>query len=151
MPQDGAEEGRKAVERKYRQKGYMDAYQQEKREKREPPPKRGEGIGPRQPRMPGTRTVSRCAQCGTVLAALTEPLGQCSKCGFELHSCKQCAHFDTASRFECTQPIKERVAQKDARNDCQYFEIRTAVERDTSGGGVGAEDARKAFENLFKK
>ena len=35
------------MERKYRQKGYMDAYGREKREKREAPPKRGESIGPR--------------------------------------------------------------------------------------------------------
>ncbi len=139
------------MERKYRQKGYMDAYGREKREKREAPPKRGEAIGPRQPRMPGMRTVSRCAQCGVVLPALTEPLGRCSKCGFELHSCRQCVHFDTASRFECTQPIQKRIGQKDARNDCSHFAIRTTVERETSPGSARPEDARRAFENLFKK
>lgn len=137
--------------RKYRQKGYMDAYEHEKREKKQAPPKKGEGLGPRAPQMPGTRRVSRCAQCGTVLPVALDLFGQCPQCGFELHSCKQCAHFDTASRYECTQPIPERIAQKDARNDCQYFALRTVVEREASPGGVRPEDARRAFENLFKK
>jgi hypothetical protein len=101
--------------------------------------------------MPATRTVSRCAQCGTVLPTLMEPLGQCPQCGFELHSCKQCVHFDPASRFECTQPIQERIAQKDARNDCEYFALRTRVEREVSSAGVRPADARRAFDNLFKK
>ncbi|MFQ5817092.1 MAG: hypothetical protein ACE5H2_03935 [Terriglobia bacterium] len=101
--------------------------------------------------MPATRVVSRCAGCGTVLPVAMDPIGQCPQCGFELHSCKQCVHFDPTSRLECTQPIKERIAQKDARNDCQYFAMRTVVEREASTGGVRPQDARRAFENLFKK
>lgn len=139
------------MERKYRQKGYMESYEPGKRESRETPPKSTERLGPRQLRMPGTQTVSRCAQCGTVLATLMEPLGQCPQCGFELHSCKQCVHFDPASRLECTQPIQERIAQKDARNDCEYFSLRTRVEREVSSAGVRPADARRAFDNLFKK
>ena len=138
------------MERKYKQRGYMESYEQEKREKKETPRARG-GIGPRQPLMPGTRVASRCAGCGTLLPLMTDPLGQCPQCGLELHSCKQCAHFDPASRFECTQPIKQRIVQKDARNDCQYFAIRTVVEREVSPGGLRPEEARRAFENLFKK
>lgn len=137
--------------RKYRQRGYMEAYEQEKRGKRGAPPKALEGTGPRAPRMPGARVTSRCAGCGTVLPVAIEAFGQCAQCGFELHSCRQCVHFDTASRFECTQPIKARMAQKDARNDCQYFAIRTVVERETSPGAARPEDARRAFQNLFKK
>jgi hypothetical protein len=80
-----------------------------------------------------------------------EPLGQCPQCGFALRSCKQCTHFDVGSRFECTQPIPERIPQKDARNECNYFSIRMVVERETSPSGARPEDARRAFENLFKK
>ncbi|HEV2389081.1 MAG TPA: metallophosphoesterase, partial [Candidatus Acidoferrales bacterium] len=40
--------------------------------------------------------------------------------------------FDTGARFECTQPIPERIAKKDARNDCKFFEFRMTVEKDTS-------------------
>ena len=78
--------------------------------------------------------------------------GKCPKCGFELHSCKQCMYFDPGSRFECMQPVKERIAKKDARNDCTLFEIRVTREKETSTPAtLRPTDARTAFENLFKK
>jgi hypothetical protein len=129
----------------------MDSEGREKREKREAPRAPREQLGPRTPQMPGRRNVSRCAQCGTVLPPSVDPFGQCPKCGFELHSCKQCGHFDVAARFECTQPIPERIAQKDTRNDCQLYALRVSVERETSPGAARPDDARRAFENLFKK
>lgn len=135
---------------KYRQRGYRDSERQE-RGKKEPPRPKEETFGPRQIRMPGQRTVSRCAQCGTVLPPAVDPSGPCPKCGFELHSCKQCAHFDTAARFECTQPIKARIPKKDARNNCEFYELRVTVESETSPDARRPIDARQAFENLFKK
>lgn len=125
-------------------------YETEERGKKEKPRPR-EKEGPRAPRMPGTRVASRCAGCGRLLPALTEPLGQCSQCGFELHSCKQCTHFDPGSRYECTQPIPKRIAEKTARNDCSFFALRVIVEKDTSPDKRRPEDARQAFANLFKK
>lgn len=141
-------------DRKYRQHGYMDrgGDKPEARGPGQPPRlKKDETFGPRALNMPGTRTVSRCTQCGTVLTMVTEPVGQCPKCGFELHSCKQCTHFDPASRFECRQVLLERVYPKDTRNTCTLFDLRTTVEKETSSAGLRADDARKAFENLFKK
>jgi ribosome-binding protein aMBF1 (putative translation factor) len=99
--------------------------------------------------MPGTRAISRCAQCGTVLQGEPE---KCPKCNFELHSCKQCTYFDPGSRFECMQPVKERIAKKDLRNDCLVYEIRVTREKETSTpASLRPNDARAAFENLFKK
>jgi hypothetical protein len=100
--------------------------------------------------MPGTRTVSRCGHCGKVINLAGQVPAACS-CGFALHSCKQCAHFDPASRFECRQPVQERIAKKDLANTCVSYLMKTSVERETSSSGNRAEDARKAFENLFKK
>ena len=137
-------------DRKYRQRGYQDsgpAPQQGSVEK----PKKQETFGPRAIQMPGTHSVSRCSQCGTVLQSVTEPVGQCPKCGFDLHSCKQCAYFDPTSRFECTQPISERIPRKDTRNDCTFYSIRVTMEKETSTKAAVVNDARKAFENLFKK
>jgi predicted RNA-binding Zn-ribbon protein involved in translation (DUF1610 family) len=141
-------------DQKYRQHGYMDQGRDKPASRgpgQAPGLKKDETFGPRAIQMPGTRTVSRCAQCGTVLTTLTEPVGQCPKCGFELHSCKQCAHFDPASRFECRQTVTERVSRKDTRNQCTFFAVRITVEKETSSAGMRADDARKAFENLFKK
>src|SRR5256712_5892142 len=116
-------------DRKYRQRGYQDRSDETARQKpAEKPARKDDTFGPRAIQMPGTRTVSRCSQCGTLLESLSEPVGQCPKCGFELHSCKQCTYFDTSSRFECTQPIPERIPRKDQRNDCSFYSIRMMVE-----------------------
>ncbi len=151
-------------DRKYRQRGYQDTSKPEKRDRpAEGRPPRQEQMGPRTPRMVGRVTRARCSNCGNVLAPGFDANGQCPKCKAELHSCKQCVHFDTGARFECTQPVQERINKKDARNECSFFEFRFTVEKDTSPVAHAATsapaaeaparptDARTAFENLFKK
>lgn len=149
-------------DRKYKQRGYMDHGDREKRPEsrdRPPGPPRGgaDHLGPRTPKMPPRVTVARCANCGGLLPKEGFDVnGQCGRCNFELHSCKQCVHFDPAARWECTQPILVRFPKKDARNECTFYEIRTSNERETTSGGhspsfVRPDDPRKAFENLFKK
>jgi hypothetical protein len=141
------------MSQKYRQHGYQDRGRDEERQKQSTErPVKKETFGPRALQMPGTHTVSRCAQCGTLLTSVTEPIGKCPKCGFELHSCRQCTSFDTSSRFECTQPIPERIARKDERNQCTFYSMRVRVEKETSTpSSARPMDARTAFENLFKK
>ena len=139
-------------DRKYRQPGYQDSG--DTRDKSQRPiaqrPHRENTFGPKPMNMPGSRTVSRCAQCGAVINMNGELPAAC-RCGFALHSCKQCAHFDPASRFECRQLVPERMAKKDAANTCTAFLLKTSFERETTTSGNRADDARKAFENLFKK
>jgi hypothetical protein len=144
-------------DRKYRQRGYQDS-DRDRRDKAQGPrpgPK-PETYGPRTPNFPGAHTVVRCGSCGTILPADFDPNGRCPRCGFELHSCKQCAYFDSAARFECSRPVQVRVVRKDARNDCPLYAPRTTIERQTSPGSGGSSvrapsDPRQAFENLFKK
>jgi hypothetical protein len=147
--------GDKLSDRKYRQHGYQDSGGDRQKPSSERPaggpPARKDTFGPRPLNMPGTQTVSRCAQCGTLLTMLSEPLGQCPKCGFELHSCKQCTYFDPSRRFECMQAVPERIAKKDARNECTFYSISVRVEKQTSTGSAARpDDARRAFDNLFK-
>ena len=132
------------TDRKYRQQGYRESAKEGK----------GKPAEPSVPRTPGTlksRTVFRCVDCGTLLPSLTDVLGQCPKCRAELHSCQQCAHFAPGHRFECTQPVPERITDKRARNECTFFSLRGTVERETSLGSGHPEDARRAFHDLFKK
>ena len=117
------------MDRKYKQRGYSDRDAQEKkRERTERPPNSGEprpkqdSMGPRTPRMVGTVMRARCSSCGAVLAPGFDPNGECPRCHTAMHCCKQCVHFDTGRQFECTQPIPERIAKKDAKNDCTFFE-----------------------------
>jgi hypothetical protein len=144
-------------DRKYRQRGYQDDPRDRERPgqgssnqaKREQAPRGQPPLAPKTPNMPGFRDVVRCARCGNVLSP---PIGfdtRCERCGSELHSCAQCAHFDTGSRFECTQPIEARITPKDAKNACTLFAARVTMERETKSSGQ-APTARQAFDDLFK-
>jgi predicted RNA-binding Zn-ribbon protein involved in translation (DUF1610 family) len=139
-------------DRKYRQHGYQDSGQSKSSPSTPKPRPQDMTFGPRPLNMPGARTVSRCAMCGTILPPSVED-SKCPKCGLDLHSCKMCNHFDPGSRFECQQPITERVSPKDTRNLCSMYSIRQAVERETSSSPAPgrSNDARKAFDDLFKK
>lgn len=152
-------------DRKYKQKGYQDTGKPEKKEKRPPEHRpRGDQFGPRTPRMVGTVNRARCSNCGKVLLPGFDPNGKCPSCAIDLHSCKQCMYFDTGARFECMQPIPERIFPKDALNDCTFFAFRRTVEKDTAPSALAPSrataseasqarpnTARQAFEDLFKK
>ena len=138
-------------DRKYRQRGYQDDpdKREPKRQETRAAPSRAPGARePRKINMPGFHDVIRCARCGHTLGT---PIGldtKCPRCGADLHSCGQCTWFDTASRFECGQPVPERVSPKDARNECTFFEARVTVERETHS--TGPPSTKKAFDDLFK-
>ncbi len=136
------------MDRKYKQRGYQDHGV-----KRQEPhlERKVESFGPKTPAMPDKHLVSRCARCGKMLPSGFDPAGQCPHCGFQLHSCKQCAYFDTSARLECTQPVPARIVRKDSRNDCTFYSPKVAIERQTSPGPSRIVDPRQAFEALFKK
>jgi hypothetical protein len=133
------------ADRKYRQQGYRSQDAEPRRRERPP------GDAPRTGGMLAQRTVSRCGACGETLPIATASLEQCPSCRAAIHACCQCAHFDTSRRFECTEPIPERLADKNARNDCAAFSLRVTVERDASPDSTRPADIHRAFDNLFKK
>ena len=133
------------ADRKYRQQGYRGQGADPRRTERPP------AEAPRPGGMLAQRTVSRCGACGDLLPIATASLEQCPSCRAALHACRQCSHFDTGQRFECAQPIPERLADKSAPNDCALFSLRVAIERNASPDSTRPADIRRAFDNLFKK
>src|SRR5580765_4339064 len=142
-------------DRKYRQRGYQDEPRGE-RDRSAPKPQQAKGPrdrpeGPKTPNLMASHEVLRCARCGNRLGLPVAADMRCSRCGVDLHSCIQCAAFDTSARFECTQPLTARVAPKDAKNTCTLFAARTTIERQTgTPGPQGGPSARQAFDDLFK-
>jgi hypothetical protein len=151
-------------ERKYRQHGYQDS-DREYRDRSERPKPQGpkppiDVTGPRLPRMVQTVTASRCWNCATTLPPGADFKSNCPKCGSALHCCKQCAHFEPSTRFQCLKPVPVRIVPKDTHNECELFSARVTVAREvTSAGSATAmtespkspADARAAFDKLFKK
>jgi len=166
-------------ERKYRQHGYQDSGREysgnggpgrDERPRPQGPRPPIDVTGPRLPRMVQSVTAARCYNCSTALPGDIDFRGNCPKCGAALHCCKQCAHFEPSTRFQCLKPVPARIAAKDQANECELFNPRVTVARDsahpTSSNGFGngsgvplpnapaprsATDARAAFDSLFKK
>lgn len=159
-------------DRKYRQRGYMDSDRKpgngagrEDRPRQQGPRPPIDVTGPRLPRLVQTVAASRCYNCATTLPSGTDFKANCPKCSVPLHCCKQCAHFEPSTRFQCLKPIPARIAGKDQFNECELFSPRVTVARDVApGSGAAAapprpvveaprtpNDARAAFDNLFKK
>lgn len=144
-------------DRKYRQRGYQDAprERQAPRGEKKPPPERSPGrqlqdpAGPKTPNLMASHEVFKCARCGNRLSLPVEPAARCPRCAVDVHSCINCASFDTSARWECTQPLTARVSPKDEGNLCTFFEARTTVERQTTTP-AGPPSARQAFDDLFK-
>lgn len=155
-------------DRKYRQRGYMDS-ERESRDRRPGDRPRPAGprppidvTGPRLPRLLQNVVAARCFNCSTALPQDVDWKGKCPKCGAALHCCKQCAHFEPSTRFQCLKPIPVRIAVKDQANECELFSPRVTVARDAAPGNNTAapaqrdvprspNDARAAFDSLFKK
>jgi len=162
-------------DRKYRQRGYMDSNRPEPRSERngDERPRHPQGprppidvTGPRLPRLVQPVTAARCFNCSTQLPNGIDFNGNCPKCGANLHCCKQCAHFEPSTRFQCLKPIPVRIAVKDKANECTLFAPRVTVARDSSPATPppaitpannnaqaprNPNDARSAFDALFKK
>lgn len=156
-------------DRKYRQHGYQDSDRErgERRDQQRPKGPQGprslqDPSGPRLPRLVQSVTASRCFSCSSVLPPGTDFKGVCPKCAAALHCCKQCTHFEPSTRFQCVKPIPARIPYKDQANECELFTPRVTVMRDgalpTPPAPVVApdnvrtpNDARAAFDNLFKK
>jgi hypothetical protein len=145
-------------DRKYRHRGYMDSGGSE------PRGRSGSGSGPRPPRdesgAPRGRgidlnkaVVFPCRACGEKRRDLDE-IGNdssCAKCGAPLHACRQCTYFDTAARFQCTQPIPARIPSKTAANTCTFYAPARSFDLTGARATETPDDARSAFDNLFKK
>ena len=153
-------------DRKYKQRGYMESERDSQAGGKDRFRQKGQRLpldvtGPRLPRLVQSVAAARCYNCATPLPADADFLGNCPKCSVPLHCCKQCAHFEPSTRFQCLKPIPARIAVKDQANECEGFEPRVTVARDVTPNGSsvslnspaprGPNAARAAFDNLFKK
>ncbi len=141
------------MERKYKQKGYMEDSSDAGKKESSRRPEKEKGIRHYGMRNGGTaRSGIRCARCGKTMNLMGEVAldAKCESCTNDFHTCTNCAFFSTSSRWECSKPILARVAPKDIRNDCTFFSPAVFVER-TFESNATPQDARRAFDALFKK
>lgn len=97
----------------------------------------------------------KCNKCGTqrhTLDALT-PEDTCHQCSADLHTCGNCRNFDTTTLWECRENIPIRVVGKHVKNECTFFQPKIVrdLAADKGRQPQTPDDARKAFDALFKK
>ena len=152
-------------DRKYRHKGYQDgggySYSggdQQQRPQGPRPDQRPQRIeGAPRGRTAGGfgPEVFKCNQCGTQRIGLENPTADetCMNCGADLHTCGNCRFFDTTAPWECRENIPARVSGKHARNECAFFTPKVVKDlaADKTRAPQTPDDARKAFDALFKK
>jgi len=71
----------------------------------------------------------------------------CESCGTDLHSCKNCGHYDSKIYNECRETQADRVQEKERANFCDHFVART----NGANAGTAAQDLKSAAEALFRK
>ncbi|MFP5263254.1 MAG: hypothetical protein ACLGJB_15235 [Blastocatellia bacterium] len=75
---------------------------------------------------------------------------ECSHCGADLHCCLNCVNYDPYAHNRCREPQAEWVSNREKANFCDFF----VPAKIASAGGpkkATADDAKAAFDNLFKK
>ena len=151
-------------DRKYKHRGYQDGggYSQSGGQSQRPMGPRPEPMKERIEGAPRGRTAGgfgpetfKCNKCGEARVSLDvlTPEEGCMKCGADLHTCGNCRFFDTTTLWECRENIPARVVGKHAKNECTFFQPKIVrdLAADKRGQPQTPDDARKAFDALFKK
>ncbi|HEX8168988.1 MAG TPA: hypothetical protein VF824_00435 [Thermoanaerobaculia bacterium] len=151
-------------DRKYKHRGYQDAggFSSHSSGGERPQGPRPEPQRQRMEGAPRGRTAGgfgpeafKCNQCGQLRHSLGDLTTEeaCGKCGADLHTCGNCRFFDTTTLWECRENIPARVTGKHARNECAFFQPKIVKDLAADKGRQPQtpDDARKAFDALFKK
>ena len=156
-------------DRKYRHRGYQDSggYGSGSSSSGGGQSHRPSGPPPefRSPRLEGAprgRTAGgfgpeafKCNRCGEVQHSISDLTFDdvCMRCSSDLHTCGNCRFFDTTTTWECRENIPARVAAKHAKNQCTSFQPKIIRDLAADKGKqlLSPDDARKAFDALFKK
>lgn len=154
-------------DRKYKHRGYQDgggfgSHSGGSSNDKTPPGPRPEPPRQRIEGAPRGRTtggfgpeVFKCNQCGQQRIGLDDPTPEetCVKCNADLHSCGNCRFFDTTTLWECRENIPVRVPGKLAKNECTFYSPKVVRDLAVDKGRAPQtpDDARKAFDALFKK
>lgn len=74
---------------------------------------------------------------------------ECTRCGADLHSCRNCQFYDRSKSNQCSEPQAEWVRDKEAANYCDYFQPSSRAANRVAEPS-SAQDAKKKFDSLFR-
>jgi len=71
----------------------------------------------------------------------------CPNCRSDLRCCLNCRFHNESAHNKCDEPVAEFVGVRDRSNFCEFFELNSGS---ASGDDDGTDEARSAFDSLFK-
>lgn len=96
--------------------------------------------------------MKACYQCG---APWEETPGSqpgkresCSKCGADIHCCRNCRLFDPSAANQCLSRTVEAVREKEKANYCDEFDF--SVSRGEKGQKPPKNDMEQKWGDLFQ-
>lgn len=101
--------------------------------------------------MFASATEPKCFYCDQPLEYPRGNVGReqmCAHCSSDVHVCLNCRHYDPSAYNECSEPMAERVVDKDRRNFCDYFYLEG---RGKAKPNESKAAALKKLDDLFKK
>ncbi|MDA8424645.1 MAG: hypothetical protein M0Z80_00780 [Treponema sp.] len=96
-----------------------------------------------------------CSYCGMPMASDRKPgfNDTCETCGKDLHACVNCRFYRRGARWDCLETsLDGPVADKEARNYCEWYETRPELFAPGQGRASdrgSADTARGDFDKLF--
>ncbi len=73
----------------------------------------------------------------------------CPHCKGDLHICLNCKFYSVTAHNKCLEPKAEFQRSRDKANFCDYFVFKEGAS--VASTGKEQEDARKKFDDLFRK
>ncbi len=73
--------------------------------------------------------MKHCFHCRKRLKISEKPPRDevCPYCGKDLKACVNCKFFEVSAHNQCTEPMAERVCDKEKANFCEYFHFKESA------------------------
>jgi len=97
--------------------------------------------------------MGRCHACGVEIQSTGKILRteECASCGWDLHVCRNCRHYNPAVHNQCEEPMAEWVSDRERANFCDYFSFTKAPGPNPANPGRSPEEeARERWDRLYK-
>jgi|SRR5882672_6453255 len=97
--------------------------------------------------------MRHCRACGAEISSAERirRTDECPACASDLHSCRNCRHFNPKVHNQCEEPVAEWVSDKERANFCDYFAFSEGRGAGPAGERPSAQEAaREKWKKLFE-
>jgi hypothetical protein len=79
-----------------------------------------------------------------------ERSSECPQCRRDIRVCRNCRHYSPNAHWDCRETIPEAVIDKERRNFCEHFALKSNSNSPSNPARAREQKARSQFDALFK-